>query len=72
MVFCKHCEKQVFVKNRVDMDIYLWKHLKEKHPDIFKAEEDKDLEDIFHDNFRADNSESDISARELAVAGGAI
>lgn len=63
MVTCKHCNKQVKVHSRIDMDVYLWQHLKEKHPDIFRKESDKFLEDIFHDNFTVDNPESDIDAR---------
>lgn len=60
MIFCKHCGKQVFVHNKIDMDIYLWRHLKDKHPQEFKKQEDKELEWIFKDNFTVDNPESEL------------
>lgn len=66
MMFCKHCEAQIKIHNKLDMDVYLWRHLKDVHPDIFKKEEDKCLSDIWSDNFRADNPESDY----LALRGG--
>lgn len=63
MIFCKHCKKQVKIHNRIDEDLYLWNHLKIKHPDVFKAEDSKTLEEMFHDNYTVDNPESDIEAR---------
>ena len=62
MIFCNHCNEQVICNGKLNMDVAMWGHLKEKHPKIFKQESSKELEDIWKDNFRSDIPESDYNA----------
>lgn len=48
---CKHCGETVAKENDINVDFSMWFHLREEHPKEFKQQENKEINDLFIDNF---------------------
>lgn len=48
---CKHCREVVAKEKDINVDERMWFHLREEHVKEFKQQEDKEINELFMDNF---------------------
>lgn len=48
---CKHCGETVVKGNSINADVLMWFHLREEHSKEFKQQENKEISELFIDNF---------------------
>lgn len=48
---CRHCREILVDVDSSNMEWQQWLHLKVEHPEEFKKQEDKEIRQLFRDNF---------------------